>query len=922
MTQENRWHRDAVIFHSPLHIALPAIAITLFFAASSSQWAWAQGRTDTIVQTGQAAPDANGTFLNFVNPVLNDSGQAAFFAVMAGTSGGITDDTGIFRGSGGSITQIARAGQAAPDSNGTFQGFFSPVFNDLGQAAFNAYLTGTSGVGTDDGGIFLGSGGSITQIAREGQAAPGGNGTFSSFDLPVINNSGQAAFFAFLTGTTGGGADDSGIFRGSGGSITQIARAGQAAPDANGTFSAFGGNPVLNDSGQAAFFAGLTGTSGGGTDNTGIFRGSGGSITQIAREGQAAPDANGTFSNFFDPVLNDLGQAAFLASLTGTSGGGTDNTGIFRGSGGSLTQIARAGQAAPDANGTFSGFGNPVLNDSGQAAFSAFLTGTSGGGTDNSGIFRGSGGSLTQIARKGQTAPDANGTFSNFFDPVLNNSGQAAFTAFLTGTSGGGTDNSGIFTGDGIDFLQVVRTGDSLAGSTVTSASLGSDGLNQHGQIAYLATLANGNEVVRRWTPDLHWRASFSSTWDTSARWTLGLNPAQVHDVFIDPAASLTVTGPAADTTVRSLRIGGGTGLATLNLRNGAVLTATSGVTVENKGTLTGDGVIGGNVVNRLGGTVLASNVTITGSLTNQGTLRGSGQVDARIVNASGGRIRALGGDQLVFGGTQFDNSGLVEIHDSELVSAARLTNRSGTGLISLQTGSLIADAGITNVGSMAITAGLSNIQGDVTNTGTIQVSGGAQATFFDDVTQNGVMQVASVGSTNSTAVILGAFTGSGGFVGGGDVFALGDLRPGNSPDSVLYDGNLFLGSSTDTFIELGGLNLGEFDQMLVSGDLNLGGDLFVSLIDGHTLGASEFYLIGDVGGSLMGQFNGLGEGDFVGNFGGRDLFITYSGGNGNNGIGLFTAVPEPGAAGLLGGLLLGWISQRRRRVRLTAQSG
>jgi hypothetical protein len=241
--------------------------------------------------------------------------------------------------------------------------------------------------------------------------------------------------------------------------------------------------------------------------------------------------------------------------------------------------------------------------------------------------------------------------------------------------------------------------------------------------------------------------------------------------------------------------------------------------------------------------------------------------------------------------------------------------NRSGTGLISVRNGSLIANAGINNLGSMAMTLGSSTIQGDINNTGIIQVSGGAHATFFDDLTQNGVLQVSSVGNTNSTAVILGAFSGSGGFVGGGDVFALGDLRPGNSPGSVLYDGNLFLGTSTDTFIELGGLGIGDFDQMLVSGDLNLGGDLFVSLLDGYTLGANQFYLIGDVGGDLFGQFNGLDEGSLVGNFGGYDLFITYNGLGGNSGIGLFTAVPEPGTSlpCVMGALsLLGRRSRRR----------
>jgi len=162
--------------------------------------------------------------------------------------------------------------------------------------------------------------------------------------------------------------------------------------------------------------------------------------------------------------------------------------------------------------------------------------------------------------------------------------------------------------------------------------------------------------------------------------------------------------------------------------------------------------------------------------------------------------------------------------------------------------------------------------------------------------------------------VILGEFSGSGGFVGGGDLFALGDLRPGNSPAQVLYDGNLFLGNDTDTFIELAGLDPGEFDQMQVTGGRSLDGDLFVDLIDGHTLGANQQYLIGNIGGSLSGQFNGLNEGDLVGNFGGHDLFITYSAGNGND-IGLFTAIPEPACTLLVGlGVIGGFLTRRQRK--------
>ena len=53
-------------------------------------------------------------------------------------------------------------------------------------------------------------------------------------------------------------------------------------------------------------------------------------IIQVARRGDSAPDGNGTISEFDDPQgPNKRGQATFLGFLTGTSGGSSDNTGIF-----------------------------------------------------------------------------------------------------------------------------------------------------------------------------------------------------------------------------------------------------------------------------------------------------------------------------------------------------------------------------------------------------------------------------------------------------------------------------------------------------------------------------------------------------------------------------------------------------------------
>ncbi len=421
------------------------VAPSLLVWVSSS---WAVGTTQVVVQTGDAAPDANGSFFRFADPpALNDAGQAAFLANLTGTSGGGSDDIGIFRGDGTTLVQIAREGDAAPDANGSFLNFTFPVLNNAGQATFVGFLTGSRVGISDSSGIFRGDGTTLVQIVRKGEAAPDANGSFSSLVIPAFNDAGQAAFLSFLTRTSGGNSDDRGIFRGDGTTLVQIVREGDAAPDANGNFSSFN-SPALNDAGQVAFSGSLTGTSGGGSDDRGIFWGDGATLTRIAREGEAAPDANGNFLLFSDPTLNNAGQAAFWGSLTGTSGGGSDDAGLFRGDGATLVQIVRKGDAAPDANGSFSGFADPpALNDAGQAAFFGVLTGTS----DDRGLF--------------------------FYD-------------------------------DGLGLIQVARKGDALLGSTITALDFSNgnvlgderNGLNELGQVAYQFGLADGRSGIAIWT--------------------------------------------------------------------------------------------------------------------------------------------------------------------------------------------------------------------------------------------------------------------------------------------------------------------------------------------------------------------------------------------------------------------------------------
>ncbi|MEM6394215.1 MAG: PEP-CTERM sorting domain-containing protein [Planctomycetota bacterium] len=492
---------------SPTARAQRLTGAALLAAAAVSIPAHAQ-TADLIALTGDTAPDANGSFSTFDAPVLNEAGQVAFSSFLTNTTG-FGDDRGIFLGDRVALTQVVREGQT--DASGDFS--FSELreflaLNDAGQTAFSAFIRGPANGGV---GIVRGDGSSLTQLVRAGQDAPDANGFFVNIRSPAFNEAGETAFHGRLFRTAGGGSDDHGIFRGDGTSHTRIAREGEAAPDANGSFSEFDEVVALNDAGQAAFRATLNNTTGGTSDDTGIFRGDGSTLTQIARTGQSAPDANGSFSNFGSGVsLNDAGQAAFVGELTGTTGGGSDNAGIFLGDGSTLTQIIRTGQAAPDANGSFSNFGSPSLNDAGQAAFVGFFTGTAGGFGDDSGLFRSDGSILTQIAREGQAAPDANGFFSEFAGGVaLNNAGQAAFLGDLTGTIGGSTDDLGLYLfDDGLGLIQIAREGNSFLGSTITELSFApgfsiqdeGSGLNDLGQVAYQFTLADGRSGIALYT--------------------------------------------------------------------------------------------------------------------------------------------------------------------------------------------------------------------------------------------------------------------------------------------------------------------------------------------------------------------------------------------------------------------------------------
>ena len=279
--------------------------------------------------------------------------------------------------------------------------------------------------------------------------------------------------------------------------------------------------------------------------------------------------------------------------------------------------------------------------------------------------------------------------------------------------------------------------------------------------------------------------------------------------------------------------------------------------------------------------------ITNAGTLTNDGWLNNAGKL------ANSGFLKSNSGGVLTNTGTviNYTDSRLVTYFGGTLANAGTLTNN----------GSLYNHGTLANYNNSMLTN-----NGSLYNSGTMANNG--------ELTNNGHID----------NVPLATFTNNGTLYGSGHITGSytdhGQTKPGNSAGVMTIDGNYFKVEGSKE-IELGGLfdgggdkSLTEYDWVDVTGNVELAGTLDVSLIDGFDLHPGNEFNFLRVGGTLSGQYDDLGEGDLVGNFGGQDLFITYGGGDGND-VALFTnAVPEPTTV-LIWSMLAGvGVTVRRRR--------
>ncbi len=226
--------------------------------------------------------------------------------------------------------------------------------------------------------------------------------------------------------------------------------------------------PSLNNNGNTVFVSGSNGS--------GIF---------IGPIGTAVfdPALHGALSFFVSPASMNASEQVVFAGSTPAGAAIFTNTAL---------PLLRDGQAISGGILRLSGGHRPSINDAGTVAFHGRLD--AGGATGVSGVYTSPGGSAS-VALAGSNPVDR---FS------LNNGGSVVYRKTLSGGAG-----SGVYIGrPGAIDRTVLAQGDAIDGSTLRDGFIWEESLNDLGQVAFWAHLADGRRGVYRADPQ--WLKSLS----------------------------------------------------------------------------------------------------------------------------------------------------------------------------------------------------------------------------------------------------------------------------------------------------------------------------------------------------------------------------------------------------------------------------
>jgi hypothetical protein len=468
-------------------------------SSSGGLFLFSGGKLKTLIADNTAATSGDLVFPD--SPSLNDSGSIAFVDLITG---------GLFLASGGTISPLARPGDPAPGGD-TFVQTSSPAINNNGQVVFLATLA------SGNQGVFLASGGTITKIIAAGDVFPDGSVFFAVFGNPSINDSGNVAF----SGTSNGSVFDSGLFLFSGGTLTVLVPEFVPIASLGGTLLV-PQSASINNAGQIVFLSTELGQSSFGLS---VFLFSGGNVSLIVTPGERSPDGD-VFTSAFDAQINASGQVGFISILK------QHRDALYVSSANQIARIAGQGdsvdrqprfsipfafglsnqkqalvfdQTFPGGIGLFSAgphrrdtlldahlgqtigsdgvigsFGeNFPMNGNGEVVMNVALSG------GLSSIMVSSANGPIELVRgsffNGGDPSPSGGTFRGFGQSSINNLGQVLFSGFDTQAAGLYLISQGQIT------LAVSDADLIPGGGGATFATISSNSLNDHGDIAFFA---------------------------------------------------------------------------------------------------------------------------------------------------------------------------------------------------------------------------------------------------------------------------------------------------------------------------------------------------------------------------------------------------------------------------------------------------
>ncbi|MCA9258995.1 MAG: hypothetical protein KDA61_07335 [Planctomycetales bacterium] len=300
-------------------------------------WTEQQGELRPVVRTGDVLPSIERRFESedvsisgSFGPQVNGLGQVAVKSTLASGGTVILSEAG-----GNGLSAVVRDGDPAPGTKEEARFFRvgGAYSNDGASLVVEAQLDETASF---DQGIWSDTGGGMRLVARQGdqppQTEPGES--YRRLMGATINNRGQTAFLAWVTKVDAEPYIDYAIFRElEPGDLHLLARSGSAALplDADVNFGELE-QPLLNDRGQAVFKGALVGTGVDETNGSGIWRDSvEDGLSLVVRTGDQAPDLDEgvAFHLLADPLLNERGHIAFVASLRGPNIDHTNDYAIF-----------------------------------------------------------------------------------------------------------------------------------------------------------------------------------------------------------------------------------------------------------------------------------------------------------------------------------------------------------------------------------------------------------------------------------------------------------------------------------------------------------------------------------------------------------------------------------------------------------------